>query len=37
MKLRKELLIELVIGTGLIICVWAFAWVCAWTLAKGAI
>jgi len=28
---------ELLIGTGLMVLVWAFACVCAWTLAKGAI
>jgi len=37
MKSRKDLLIELAVGTGLIICVWAFAWCWAWYLAKGAI
>jgi hypothetical protein len=37
MKLRKELLIEVVVGTGLMVCVWAFAMWWAWALAKGAI
>jgi len=37
MKSRKEMLIEVVIGTGMVIVVWSCAMWWAWALAKGAI
>jgi len=37
MKSRKELLIEVVVGTWFMVTVWTIAALCGWILAKGAI
>jgi|TARA_R110002020_G_C15837617_1_gene734844 hypothetical protein len=37
MKSRKEMLVDVLIGTGFVVSVWALAMWWAWALAKGAI